>query len=235
MLDMNTDQIKEAKIKAVIFDLDGTLVDSEPNYLEADKRLLAEYGILNLDEESKNKYIGISTKDMMADIKEIYQIEDSVETLVSKNNGYYSELAKDNTNVFPEMKNLLILLKEKGYPIALASGSSKKIINDVLSLIQISEIFDVIVSAEEVREGKPKPDIFLEAAKRLGLSPENCLVLEDSKPGVEAAKSAGMYCVAVPYYSEQIVCEGLKKADVLVNGMGNFSSKKIYEWMKAIY
>lgn len=226
---------EKSKIKAVIFDLDGTLVDSEPNYFAADKRLLSEYGVFDINEEDKKKYIGIGSKVMLTDMRNKYQIEDSVDILLSKKDKYYFELAKKNTAVFPEMKVFLEILKENGYPLAIASGSSKEIINEILSITHLTGFFDVIVSAEEVALGKPNPDVFLEAAKRLNIPAVNCLVLEDSMPGVEAAKRALMYCAAIPYSIEEPISESFLKSDMLItDGMCNFSAKKIYEWLISI-
>ncbi|WP_378954356.1 HAD family hydrolase [Pelosinus sp. sgz500959] len=224
----------ESKIKAIIFDLDGTLVDSEPNYYEGDKKLLEEYGI-ELTEDMKSKYTGIGSQDMMEDIKKKFNINDSVEKLVAKKNKYYIEIAKDNTIVFPEMLNFLQLLKKNNFPMAIASGSSPEIIEMIISITNIKSYFDVTLSAEEVKKGKPAPDIFLETAKRLGISPINCLVLEDSQYGVEAAKSAGMYCISIPFPTSQQLHSSFTKADLLYrNGIEDFSAAQAFEWLKKI-
>lgn len=106
-------EVLKHKVKAVIFDLDGTLVDSEPNYSKADNVLLREYGIPALSEEMKRKYVGIGTREMMEDVKGIYGLNESIDMLVTKKNQYYLEIAKENTIVFPEMYRFLQFLKEK--------------------------------------------------------------------------------------------------------------------------
>lgn len=222
----------EPQIKAIIFDLDGTLVDSEPNYYESDKKLLGEYGI-ELTEEMGIKYIGIGCQDMMADIKANFNIDDSLESLLAKKNQYYIDIAKDNTIVFPEMLTFLQLLKENNFPMAIASGSSLEVIEMITAITNIKPYFDVALSAEEVKRGKPAPDIFLETAKRLGISPINCLVLEDSQYGVEAAKSAGMYCISIPFPTTQPLHNSFTKADLLYkNGIEGFSATQAFEWLK---
>ena len=223
--------VTKNKVKAVIFDLDGTLVDSEPNYSEADNKTLAEYGIV-LSAEMKKKYVGIGTKEMMEDIKKMYDINETIENLVSKNNKNYLEIAKENTPVFPEMHKFLQFLKSNNYPLALASGSSPEIIEIVLSITKLKEYFDVVLSAEQVEKGKPAPDVFLEAAKQLGVPFENCLVIEDSKPGVEAAKSASMYCIALPYMMKESPTDSFIMADLLFkNGICEFRAEKAIEWL----
>jgi beta-phosphoglucomutase family hydrolase len=223
------------KIKAIIFDLDGTLIDSESNYYEADKKVLAEYGIFNFDQEMKKKYIGIGTKDMMQDIREKYSIADTIEDLVKKKNQYYIEIARTNTIVFPEMKKFLEILKENEYPLALASGSSLEIINMILSITNLNDFFDIRVSADIVEKGKPEPDLFIETARQIGILPENCLVVEDSQYGVEAAKRASMYCVAIPYLAEETMANSFMMADILIkNGICDFSAEENYKWLSSI-
>lgn len=227
--------VNPVKIKAVIFDLDATIVDSEPNYYEADRKLLAEYGIADFTMEMKKKYIGGSSMDQMIGFKKTYGIEDSPEILLKKKNRYYLELAKKNTLVFPEMRKLLIILKNRELKLALASGSSKTAINAVIASTNLQEYFDVILSSEEVEKGKPNPDIFLEASRLLSISPEFCLVVEDSVHGVEAAKSAGMFCIAVPYLKEMSGHESYAKADLLFpDGMPGFTASKSLDWMKSV-
>ncbi|MGA8942536.1 MAG: HAD family phosphatase, partial [Thermoactinomyces sp.] len=149
---------KKNVIQAVIFDLDGTLIDSEPNYFEAERKLLAEYGINHFDFEMKKRYVGKSTKDIFQDLKKKYCIEESLETLIKKKNKYYLDIARNNTVVFPEMRNFLNMLKENNYPLALASGSSPEIIEEILLITQLNGIFDVILSSESINKGKPAPD-----------------------------------------------------------------------------
>jgi beta-phosphoglucomutase family hydrolase len=228
----NKKNIARPTIKAVIFDLDGTLIDSEPNYFETDRKLLAEYGVTDFGLEMKNKYVGIGSKQMMEDMIKIYQINETVENLLAKKNKYYLEIARSSTVVFPEMLNLLELFKANNYPMAVASGSSPEAIDLALSVTNLKKYLDVILSAENVRRGKPAPDVFLEAAKQLGVPAENCLVMEDSQYGVEAAKSAFMHCVAVPYLTEGSLHDSFLMADLLFrNGITEFTAAKTFTWI----
>ncbi len=220
------------KIQAIIFDLDGTLIDSEQNYYLADKKLLGEYGI-NFTEEMKAEYVGTGNLDMMKKIKKIYNIKDSVEYLHKRKNSLYLELARNNTKVFPKMKDFLQKVKEIGYKIGLASGSSKEIIDEIVVLTKLKSFFDAIVAGDEVENSKPAPDIFLLAAKRLNIKPEKCLVIEDSKYGIEAAKRANMFSVAIPSIKETPFPEIFYKADILFkNGMEEFDFNIILTWLK---
>jgi beta-phosphoglucomutase family hydrolase len=220
-------------IKAIIFDLDGTLVDSEPNYFASDNKLLAEYGLPEMDFEMKTKYVGIGSRAMLEDIKLQYPLEESIEILLEKKNKYYLEVARENTRVFPEMLHFLKLLRENNYPLAVASGSSREVIKMILETTGIREYFSVIMSSEEVENGKPEPDVFLETAKRLGVRPENCLVLEDSQYGVEAARKAGMYSIALPDPQLKVMPPSFREADLLLEkGIEDFSATKVLEWIK---
>lgn len=223
------------KIKAVIFDLDGTLVDSEPNYLAADQKLFAEYGFMDYTREIHSKYIGFGSKEMMEDMQQKYPINESIENLLAKKNRYYIEIARKRTVVFPEMLKFLQLLVSQDYPVALASGSSPEVIQTVLSITDLAKYFKIVLSAENVKCGKPEPDIFIETAKRLGIAAEECLVIEDSQYGVEAAKRASMYCIALPSPTVTPLHDYFSKADLLFkNGIAEFSATQSMEWLTGI-
>jgi len=226
--------MSKRNVKAIIFDLDGTLVDSEPNYYEADRKVLAQYGITGFDLAMKSKYIGIGAKEMMEDIKVRYKLQETVENLVSQKNKYYLEIARKNTPVFPEMRKLLGLLEECQYPLALASGSSPEVIDVILNGTNLKQYFETVLSAEEVKNGKPAPDIFLEAARRIDVSPAECVVVEDSRYGIMAAKAAGMYCIAIPGLPEAPLAEEYMTADLLFRkGISEFSAEKAFRWIES--
>lgn len=220
------------KIKAVIFDFDGTLADTEPNWYIADKKLLLEYEII-FTKKMKQKFIGGSSLDMMTEIKNKYKINDSIKVLLDKKNQYYLEYAQNNTLIYPKMKKLVKMLKGKNYLLAVASGSSPIILYKILNNCNMLKYFDAIVSVEEVAKGKPEPDVFLEVANRLKISPENCLVFEDSSYGIEAAKIIQMHCIAIPYILSSSLPESYYKADILFDkGMKEFNIDKIIKWIE---
>ncbi|WP_327121139.1 HAD family phosphatase [Streptomyces sp. NBC_01341] len=183
---------------SVLFDLDGTLVDSEPSYYEAGRRLLARYGVGDFSWENHTRFIGIGTRETLTVLRAEYGIEAPVDELLAGKNALYLELAGTSTTVFPEMRALVERLHAGGVPMAVASGSSRAAIAAVLAVTGLDAYLPVHVSAEEVAHGKPEPDVFVEAARRLGAEPSSCVVLEDAGPGVRAAHAAGMRCVAIP-------------------------------------
>jgi beta-phosphoglucomutase family hydrolase len=217
-------------IKGVIFDLDGTLVDSEPNYMEADRRLMAHYGI-TFTEEMKQRYVGYGNARMMEEIQEAFQLPDDAATLLVKKNAIYMELAREKTPLFPEMAALLARLRERGLSLAVASGSSPEVIKEVLAQVGILSSFEALVSSEEVKQPKPEPDIFIEAASRLGLEPESLVVVEDSSHGVEAALRAGMPVVAIPTLLP-VSDEVFFKAHLFFEGgMRAFTARAFLDWL----
>lgn len=216
----------------VIFDLDGTLVDSEPNYYEAGRRLLAGHGVSDYSWEHHTRYIGISTRETLEALRAEYGIEAPVDELLVTKNRLYLELARASTEVFPEMRKLVERLYARGVPMAVASGSSRAAIEAVLGGTGLDPYFTLVVSAEEVPHGKPAPDVFLEAARRLGADPADCVVLEDAAPGVTAARAAGMRCVAVPYVLDTATDPAFRGAELLfAGGQGEFTARAAYAWL----
>ncbi|MEV0281956.1 HAD family phosphatase [Streptomyces sp. NPDC050610] len=217
---------------SVIFDLDGTLVDSEPNYYEAGRQVLAQYGVTGFSWEQHTRFIGIGTRETLAALRREYRIEAPVEELLAAKNRAYLELAGARTEVFPEMRDFVKRLHAAGVPMTVASGSSREAIGAVLAATGLDAQLTTFVSAEEVAAGKPEPDIFLEAARRLGAAPADCVVLEDAPPGAEAAHRAGMRCVAIPYVPGTTGDPAFATAGLLfAGGQPDFSAQAAYDWV----
>ncbi|GAA2505536.1 HAD family phosphatase [Streptomyces gobitricini] len=219
---------------AVIFDLDGTLVDSEPNYYEAGRRLLAHHGVTDFGWERHTDFIGIGTRETLEILKEEYGLDAPIEELLAGKNRHYLELARAATEVFPEMRAFVELLHASGVPMAVASGSSRAAIEAVLGGTGLDAYLTTLVSAEEVERGKPAPDVFLEAARRLGVEPEHCVVLEDAPPGAAAAEAAGMRCIAVPYVPGTVDDPAFGTVGLLLRGgQAEFTARAAYDFVMA--
>ncbi len=217
---------------AVLFDLDGTLVDSEPLYFEAGRRLLAAHGVPGFTWEEHARFIGIGTRETLETLRREHGLAAPVEELLAEKNRHYLDLAADGTEVFPEMRKLVERLHAAEVPLAVASGSSRAAIDKVLAAGGLDGLFPVRVSAEEVRAGKPEPDVFLEAARRLGVPPERCVVLEDAPPGAEAARRAGMRCVAVPYVHGTVSDPAFASAGLCFpGGQREFDAQRVLDWI----
>ncbi|MFJ7770003.1 HAD family hydrolase [Streptomyces sp. NPDC097107] len=217
---------------SVIFDLDGTLVDSEPNYYEAGRQTLAEYGVPDFTWTDHEGYVGISTQETVADWKRRYGLRAPVEELLAVKNRHYLELARASARAYPEMRKFVELLAGEGVPLAVASGSSPEAIEAILTRTGLDAHLRTVVSADEVARGKPAPDVFLEAARRLGADPADCVVLEDAAPGAAAAHAAGMRCIAIPYVAAQADAPEFATAGLLLRGgQGEFTARAAYTWL----
>jgi HAD superfamily hydrolase (TIGR01509 family) len=182
---------------AVIFDMDGVLVDSEPLHYEAESYALAKFG-LKFPRDIHAKFIGFASETRFWEaLIDLFQADISVPELVKfKGEYFYSHL--DHILLIEPAKKLLERLRKADIPIALASSSGHYMIETVLGRFGLLDFFCVLQSGEEVEFGKPHPDIFLAAAARLEIDPAKCIVIEDSLNGVKSGKAAGMTVVAVP-------------------------------------
>ncbi|MFE5037881.1 HAD family hydrolase [Streptomyces sp. NPDC056683] len=215
---------------AVIFDLDGTLVDSEPNYYEATRQLLARHGVTDYTWAAHERLVGISTLETVALLRDRHGLRPTVAELLAETNRRYLELARTGTRVYPEMRKFVELLAAEGVPTAVASGSSPEAIEVILAGTGLGAHLRTTVSADEVPRGKPAPDVFLEAAHRLGAAPADCVVLEDAAPGVAAAHAAGMRCIAVPGATARADLFGTAGL-LLRGGQAEFTARAAYAWL----
>jgi beta-phosphoglucomutase len=178
--------------KAIIFDLDGTLIDSIPAHVRAYQRLANdEFGIY-LEQESILKHFGKKTRDIIKALLPVY--EKDLDALVKKKQSYYRE-AFDSIKLLPGINKVLDTIKEKGIRCALGTSSSRRNVDIVIKKFNLE--FDAIITGEDVERGKPSPDTFLTLAQRLNLSPKDCLVIGDAVYDILAAKKAGMKAIGV--------------------------------------
>ena len=209
-------------IKAVIFDHDGVIADTEPIHFIADNAVLARYGF-NISAEANDSLVGISTKKSWEILREMFKIPEAAEWLAEeKTSAAAGIIEKEGIAPNDGLLPLLERLHIKGYMLAIASGQYRKIIDAVLAKLRIGRYFSVIVSAEDTILGKPNPEVFLTAAKRLAVKPEECLVIEDSGLGVMAAKAAGMACVALRTAST--ASHDISIADLVVNSLAELNT-----------
>ncbi|MFH8486706.1 HAD family hydrolase [Streptomyces longisporoflavus] len=219
---------------SVIFDLDGTLVDSEPNYYGASRELLAEHGVEYTWAENE-RYVGIGTQETLATWKDRYGIGVPVAELLTELDRRYLALARADTHVFPEMRKFVERLHGAGVPMAVASGSSRPAIEAILSGTGLDAFLTTVVSADEVAHGKPAPDVFLAAAALLGADPADCVVLEDAAPGATAAHAAGMRCIAIPYVTAHADAEAFASAGLLLRGgQADFTAQGAWDHLASL-
>lgn len=206
-------------LKAVIFDMDGLLIDSEPFWRRSHIEVLANHGY-KITEEDARAGAGKRTPDQVLVWQERFSWQDlSNENLVNQITDNVIKLIKLNGRALPGVYDTIKLLKEHKIPMAVASSSAEKIIEATLDYLGIKEAFKFAYSAENEKKGKPFPDVFLTTARKLKVKPEDCLVFEDSLNGVKAAKSAGMKCIAIP--EEPHDKEKFKQADLIMPSLEN--------------
>ncbi len=206
-----------SKLEAVIFDMDGVIIDSEPIHYKVNQKLYDELEI-EVSEEEYNNFVGISNSDHWKYLKEKYKLNESIEELIAnQNNQNLEHLEGSDEEPILGIVQILEELKIENIIIALASSSSLRYIKAVTEKFAIDDYFSLMVSGESVDRGKPYPDIFLEAADKLEVDTANCVVIEDSKNGVKAAKSAGMKCIG--FVNLNSGNQDLSLADTLVDSM----------------
>lgn len=183
-------------IKAVIFDLDGTLVDSMWMWKDIDIEYLGRFGV-PLPETLQQDIAGMSFSETAVYFKETFGIPDSLEEIKQAWNDMAFYKYTHEVPLKPGVLEFLKRLKEKGIRTGIATSNSKELVQAVVESLQISEYLQEIHTSCEVAKGKPAPDIYLLVAKCLGVKPEQCLVFEDIPEGILAGKRAGMKTCAV--------------------------------------
>ena len=207
----------------VIFDMDGVLVDSTKYIWNSFNKLLEPYGIHFSDKEIK-KYLGLSLRDQVALWKKEYGI-DLDYMKFSKEAGEMELNLMQDKRPNKSLVNLLNELKKKKVKIGIGTSSLRWRADRIVDLLKIKEYFPVIITSEEVINHKPNPDLFLKAAEKINISPENCVVIEDAASGVEAAKRGNMK--AIGFLTDYNSKRELEKADLIINDFSELSYKKI--------
>ncbi|QQY80324.1 HAD superfamily hydrolase (TIGR01509 family)/HAD superfamily hydrolase (TIGR01549 family) [Keratinibaculum paraultunense] len=200
-------------MKAIIFDMDGVIIDSEPLHCKLEREILKELGG-KITEEEHNAFIGTTDYHMWSILKEKFNIKKPVDEIIQmKKERFIKNIHM--LNLVDNVEEFIEKLHKKGYPMGLASSNNRKIVNLIVNKFKLDKYFNVIISGEDVSKGKPHPEIFLKTAEKMGVEPHNCLVIEDAKNGVIAAKAAGMKCIGFknPNSGEQ----DLSQADLIIS------------------
>jgi HAD superfamily hydrolase (TIGR01509 family) len=184
-------------LSAVIFDLDGVLADSEPWWNEIDAKLLADYGVTYRGEYHQN-VVGVSYRLAVEFYKKAFGLSVSTEEMMRRRGEIATEFFANRVSLFASVKEVLEELRQMKLHLAVATSSVSASARPFLDRHQLTGFFEVIVTGEEVERGKPAPDIYLCAAKHLGIPADACLVVEDALPGIAAGKAAKMRVAAIP-------------------------------------
>lgn len=221
-------------LRAVIFDFDGVITDSEILHFRAFNQVLKKYGIELTKQEYYKTYLGFNDADcysMLINQGLLKTKREEITNLIEEKKLIYKELAKTEGKMIEGVRDFLTLLKENSIHMAICSGSLLTEVEMVLEDTGLRPLFEVIVSGEQVKKGKPDPEGFLLTLKRLNnnvnsgqagshILPSECIVIEDSHWGLEAAKAAGMHTIAV---TNSYGAEQLSMAEKIVNQLNELS------------
>ena len=206
----------EKQIKAILFDMDGVLVDSEEFIFEAARMMFAEHGV-QVKPEDALPFVGTVENSYISGIGRANGFEVEIERDKARTYQLYCEITQGKLKSLPGTDTFLRQCRQRGLKLAVASSADRVKIEINLREIGVSAgTFDAIVSGEEVERKKPFPDIYLLAAAKLAVSPDECLVIEDAVSGVAAAKAAGAKCLAL---TTSFPPEKLASADKIVDSL----------------
>ena len=184
---------------AVIFDMDGVVSDTQKFHAEAESEMLKDYHITMSPAEITKRFAGVADERMFKEIFDEHGVttHPPIDNIVFQKWDIMATIAYGRITPIPHALELIKTLRANDFKLAIASASTKVFINEVLGELKITDDFDTLVSAQEVERGKPAPDIFLLAAKRLGVTPEESVVIEDGRSGMIGAAAAGIKCIGL--------------------------------------
>jgi len=209
--------------RAVIFDLDGVLADSEPWWNEIDAKLLAQYGVRYRGEYHRN-VLGVSYRLAVEFFKKAFGLSASADELIQRRGEIATEFFANRVGLFPSAKEVLQELRRMNLRLAVATSSVSASARPFLDRHQLTAFFDFIVTGDEIEHGKPHPDIYLRAAEKLNVAADACLVIEDALAGIAAAKAAKMCVAAIPDRRFVDPHEYEKEADYLLGSLSEIPS-----------
>jgi HAD superfamily hydrolase (TIGR01509 family) len=210
------------RIEAVVFDMDGVLVDTEHLWDEVREALTEEWGG-RYTPEAQEAMMGMSSPEWSRYLHEVVGLREPPEVINAEVVRRMLERYEMDLPVVPGAVEAVRRLAREGYRLAVASSSNRELIDGVLRRLELSELFEVTVSSEEVARGKPAPDVYLETAHRLGLPPGRCAAIEDSASGIRAAHAAGMRVIAYPNRHYPPAANVLALAEQVLAGLDDLS------------
>ena len=211
-------------ITSIIFDYDGTLIDSIPAHKRAIRKVAKKHGII-ITEEAFARYNGMSTKEGFGSIMREHHITFGAIRIAWEMRKEKKSI-HEHINIYPDTKRTLERL-EKRYALAIATSSNKAYLRKTLERFPIKEHFKAFTTANDVRHTKPSPAIFLKAASKLSAEPEACVVIEDSMNGVIAAKRAGMSVIAILTTTDKALFVGEAAPDAFITSLDELTETTI--------
>ncbi|MFI5892641.1 HAD family hydrolase [Actinoplanes sp. NPDC051513] len=212
-------------IRAVVFDLDGVIIDSEEVWEEVRRGYVAEHGRDFLP-DSQDRMMGMSTGEWSRHLAEEVGVPRTPEQVAADVLGRMAERYRTNLPLIPGAAEAVHRIGQR-FTLALASSSARVLIDQVLATAGLTGAFQVTLSTEEVPRGKPYPDVYLAAAEKLGLAPAACAAVEDSSNGLRSAAAAGLAVVAVPHGVYPPAEDAIAKASLVVTDIGALTVEEI--------
>ncbi len=208
-------------IKAILFDFDGVIIDSGDLHYKAWQIFCSHFNKVMTYEEFKEGF-GRTNRDILNDILGRKLTEEEISSYSEQKEEIFRNLAKSNIKLIDGAVDFIKKVKAEGKLIALVSSTPRKNIDFILKEVKLNNYFDAIISAEDVKDGKPNPECYIRAANKLGIIPQDCLVIEDAIAGIQAALRAGMKCIAITTTQP---ADKLVEANYIVN---SFSEIDLY-------
>jgi HAD superfamily hydrolase (TIGR01509 family) len=212
-------------IEAVVFDLDGVVVDSEQVWDDVREQLVRERGG-RWTETAQADMMGMSSPEWSRYLHEELGLAEPPEEL---NEEVVRRMLQRYRKELPLIEGAVEAVQRlaAAFPLAVASSSNRPLIEAVLETARIAELFSVVVSSEEVARGKPAPDVYLEAARRLGVAPERCAAVEDSSNGLRSAHAAGLRVLAIPNAHYPPAPDALALADTVLGSLAELTAERL--------
>jgi beta-phosphoglucomutase len=222
-------------LRAVIFDFDGVIIDSEILHFRAFNEVLSPFGVSITEQSYYEDYLGLTDCDCFKAVNSKYKLkldDKGLENILKEKGRSFRKLVKTSGRLIEGVPDFLMMLKQNNIPMAICSGALLAEIVSILDANNLKSFFEVIVSADQVKRGKPYPDGFLLALRKLNdkrtpaIQPGQCIVIEDSRWGLEAAKAAGMHTIAV---TNSYDAGQLKMADKIVTKLNELTMRDLQQ------
>ena len=210
-----------AGYKGILFDMDGVLVDSEPLFHKAVNIMVERCGAAPITEEENNRYLlGTTVEETWIRVKELRNVSQTPAELLAGYNDVVKEVLRSDLIARPGVRALIAEAHRRGLPTAGASSSLREWVNLKLSVIGLTDAFRVALGGDDIENGKPAPDIYIKAARLIGLEATECIAIEDAPIGLAAASGSGAYTVCTLTDSTRHL--DLSAADVIIENLEEF-------------
>lgn len=212
-------------IKAIIYDVDGTMVDSEPLHVSSWDRTLQAYGytLADLSQEFRATMAGKKPIAIASGMIEELHLHVSADEFLAKKTALFTKLVATDLRGMPGVVESIKRFSKRGFLLGIGTALDRNYINTVLDVLQVAEYFKVIVTGDEIKNGKPHPDTYVTVAKKLKVNPKECIVLEDAKSGIQSAKAAGCVCIAIK--NPHALPQDTSQADLTVNTLDEITDE----------